>query len=169
MNIDPVLAQFIITAIVAVPVYLKMRSEWMKSKGDAYESLSTALRTSGQTIDDLFKMLSDVPKMRAQLDAANEALEKANNQIAYLVDRDSKREAAMRELQANFDRDALLRANVEEALRVLTEKNKELTRRLDESQRRISALEDELDKRDKLIAELKMQAQAKPTSGFGTP
>ena len=75
MNIDPVLAQFIVTAIVAVPVYLKMRSEWGKNNGDAYEALASALRTSGQTIDDLFKMLSEVPALKQQLDDVQDELD----------------------------------------------------------------------------------------------
>jgi hypothetical protein len=94
MNIDPVLAQFVITAIVAVPVYFKMRSEWRKGNGDAYESLATALRTSGQTIDDLFKMLAEVPELKRQLDDMQDELDDLRLGVGILTTQLLKRNIA---------------------------------------------------------------------------
>jgi predicted nucleic acid-binding Zn-ribbon protein len=71
----------------------------------------------------------------------------------------------MIQLQSDFDRDKLLRANIEVALAAANDKISALTTRLNESQQRISALEDEVNKRDARIKELEQNsAQA---SGFG--
>ena len=107
---------------------------------------------------------ADLKEMRVELDAANAALAHANATISELLERDRKREMAMIDLQQRFDRDALLRANVEEVLKIANAKIGELTQR-------VSALEDERDQlkaeRDTLLEKLSLQT--KSTSGFGKP
>jgi hypothetical protein len=75
MTIDPVAAQIILAIIVNIPIWVLMRANFRKANTDAYESLATALHTSGQTIDDLFKQLAEVPALKAQLDAVEAEIE----------------------------------------------------------------------------------------------
>jgi hypothetical protein len=75
MTIDPIASQIIIALIINLPIWYLMRANFRKTNTDAYESLSAALQTSGQTIDDLFKMLAEVPAMKNQLDDMAEEIE----------------------------------------------------------------------------------------------
>ena len=43
---------------------------WRKGKTDGYTALTTALRTSGQTIGDLMLMISELPTIKQQLHEA---------------------------------------------------------------------------------------------------
>lgn len=54
-------------AAVAVTVY-GIYSQRRNRTSDAYSVLLNALKTSGQTIDDLMKMIADVPKMRQEIE-----------------------------------------------------------------------------------------------------
>jgi chromosome segregation ATPase len=103
--------------------------------------------------------LSDALKMKEEYKAENRTLKEDIASLRLTIEamqnREEKREAAMNALQAQFDRDALLRANVEKALELSNAKISELTQR-------VSALEDELDQarqlladKDRIIAELK--------------
>lgn len=155
MNIDPVLAQFIITAIVAIPVYFKMRSEWRKATADADSSnVKDALELKREYKSDMTALETKYDLLANKFDIAQIELKEARILIEQLTERDEKREAEMRYLEEQFKRDALLRANVEEALKLSNQKIVELTQR-------VSALEDELDQarnllieKDRIIAEL---------------
>jgi chromosome segregation ATPase len=110
-------------------------------------------------------MLTENSRLTARIESLTADLTKANTTIFELQARDQKREAEMIQLQSDFDRDKLLRANIEVALAAANDKISALTTRLNESQQRISALEDEVNKRDARIKELEQNsAQA---SGFG--
>jgi hypothetical protein len=75
MTIDPISAQIILAIIVNIPIWVLMRANFRKTNTDAYESLATALHISGQTIDDLFKQLAEMPALKAQLDAMEAEIE----------------------------------------------------------------------------------------------
>ena len=98
-----------------------------------------------------------------------DALEKARIVIAELQRCDHEREMAMEELNLAFKRDVVLRQNVERALEIasvrITELEKEKTEmasRLAESMQRLSSLEDELDKSQKQVTDLKAYQAAHP-------
>jgi len=75
MNIDPIAAQLIMALLINIPIWYVMRGNLRKTNTDAYETLLAALRTSGQTIDDLFKMLAEVPQLKSQLDDMQDELD----------------------------------------------------------------------------------------------
>jgi chromosome segregation ATPase len=108
------------------------------------------------------EMQSDREEYRTEAKSLHEKIEALESQLALMREQLRKREDEMIDLQERFDQDALLRANVEMALKVSNAKIIELTQR-------VSALEDERDQlkaeRDRLLVELTAQ-QAKQTSGL---
>ena len=67
MTLDPAVTQVIIALIINIPIWYVMRSTLQKQKGDAYQALSEALKTTGKTITDLIDELAEVPTLRNEL------------------------------------------------------------------------------------------------------
>jgi hypothetical protein len=138
VNIDPVLAQFIITAIVAVPVYFKMRSEWRKATADADSS----------NVKDSLELKREYKADLAALEVKYDALSvKFDNLQGELKVERAARAADKLLYEAEISK---LRMEVqsERSARGLLE-----AKQISDTQR-ISALEDELDRRDRRIKEL---------------
>jgi hypothetical protein len=135
VNIDPVLAQFIITAIVAIPVYFKMRSEWRKATAEADSSnVKDALELKREYKADMAALEVKFDKLSEELQAERAA--RAADKIIY--------EAEIAKVR--------LELQTERAARI-------------EAVKRISALEDELDRRAARIKEL--ESSNAQQSGFG--
>jgi hypothetical protein len=89
VNVDPVLAQFIITAIVAVPVYFKMRSEWRKATAEAdSSSVKDALDLKREYKADMAALELKYEALlvkfdKLQNDLQNERAARAADKIAY--------------------------------------------------------------------------------------
>jgi transposase len=81
MTLDPIAAQIILAIMVNAPIWYLMRANFRKTNTDAYDSLSNALQTSGKTIDDLFRMLAEVPKLQQQVAELREELERRDEII----------------------------------------------------------------------------------------
>jgi len=108
-------------------------------------------------------MLAENARLSLRVDSLVAELAQANKFITELQRQNKEREAAMLQLQSDFERDKLLRLNIEVALAAANEKISALTTRLNESQQRIAALEDEVNTKEARIKELE-SAQA---PGFG--
>jgi predicted RNase H-like nuclease (RuvC/YqgF family) len=155
MNIDPVLAQLIVTAIVAVPVYLKMRSEWRKATADADSS----------NVKDSLELKREYKADLAELEVKYEALVVKFNQLQAEIQIEKSARAADRDLHDDEIAKLRLELHSERSARGVLES------KLIEANQRISALEDELDKRDRRIKELESNSGTSPAvrpSGFGT-
>jgi|WetSurMetagenome_2_1015567.scaffolds.fasta_scaffold11081_12 hypothetical protein len=76
MTIDPEVWKFVGLLLVNIPIWYVMRANLKKTESGAYSELMAALRTSGQTIDDLFKQLSEVPALQRQVGELREELRK---------------------------------------------------------------------------------------------
>jgi hypothetical protein len=90
---DPVIAGIISTIVVAIPVYVLLRANLRKAASEPYAILLEALNKSGHTIDDLFGMLADVPKLRSDLSIAQaniveltDSLKRTNKRADFFVD-----------------------------------------------------------------------------------
>ena len=90
---DSVIAQLITTIIVAFPVYFLLRANLRKVSSEPYAILLEALNKSGHTIDDLFKMLAEVPQLKSDLATAQvnikeltASLSKTNRRADFFVD-----------------------------------------------------------------------------------
>lgn len=83
--IDPSIASIIVALLINVPTWIMLRSNQRKSGSDAYSTLLDALQKSGQTIEDLFNMLAEVPQLRSELKAAQSDLASFRRQSAILV------------------------------------------------------------------------------------
>jgi chromosome segregation ATPase len=116
-------------------------------------NLKDALTLKAEYKSELKELHDQLEKEREARKSVESELVKAHVLISELMARDLARENTVRDLQEQFRRDALLRANVENALHLSNEKIIELNIRLNDAQQRISVLEDELDKRDKEILE----------------
>jgi chromosome segregation ATPase len=93
-----------------------------------------------------------VKALQNQLIVKEGKLAEAAILIAELQARDRDREAAMAALQADIEKDRVVR---DEVVRVLTEKVNALERERTELRQRVLALESELNRRDQLIQKLK--------------
>jgi chromosome segregation ATPase len=143
--------------------FVAMQAEEKKASADS-SNVTDALRLKAE-------MKADMAALRLELESAQKALDESYRLIADLRDKDRKREREMSDLMIRFERDALLRANIEETLKLANEKIKELNER-------VRVLETDLDsarkliiEKDRLIAELQSNSgtfQAARPSGFGT-
>jgi hypothetical protein len=113
VNIDPVLAQFIITAIVAVPVYFKMRSEGRKATAEAdSSSVKDALELKREYKSDMaaleVKHEALIIKVdRFQADLQTERAARAADKVVY------EAEIAKLRLEVNAEREARKRERAE--------------------------------------------------------
>lgn len=61
------------------------RNKPQVDEGSAYAALTTALQTSGKTIDDLFKMLSDVPELKRKIEDLENEMEDLRSGVEILT------------------------------------------------------------------------------------
>ena len=106
---------------------------------DAFKALSEALNTSGQTIGEFSKMVSEMPELRRQLSDAIEKAESYQSRITdleALVERQNQRIANLLEQNATLTHELQLRD------RVILELRNEIER----FGRRVTELQDRLAK-----------------------
>ena len=80
-------AKFIIT-VVAGLLSGGLIQSWFnrrKTASDAYNVLLDALNKSGQTIDDLFGMLAEVPQLKSQLKTAQDEIKSLKRQSDFCI------------------------------------------------------------------------------------
>jgi hypothetical protein len=58
----------LVACLASLPGLLALVANARKQSSDAYASLTTALQTSGHTIDDLLRMLSEVPQLKREIE-----------------------------------------------------------------------------------------------------
>lgn len=68
--------QQILSLLSAIGVITGLVIQFRKYNSDAYKSLIDALSTSGQTIDDLMKMVAEMPALRSKLADATDRLDR---------------------------------------------------------------------------------------------
>jgi DNA mismatch repair ATPase MutS len=144
----------IVALLVNVPTIYLLRANQRRIVTDADSTnIRDALTLKAEYKAELKELHDELDKEREKRKEIEAELTTARALISELMARDLARENTVRDLQEQFRRDALLRANVENALHLSNERIVELNARLNDAQKRISALEDELDKRDKAIIE----------------
>ena len=108
---------------------------------DAFKALSEALNTSGQTIGEFSKMVSEMPELRRQLSDAIEKAESYQSRITdleALVERQNQRIANLLEQNATLTHELQLRDRVILELRNEIER---FGRRVTELQERLAKYE----------------------------
>lgn len=112
------------------------------SKVDS-DNIKDALELKKQYKDEMNELRASLESEEKARNIVEEQLRAARATIAELQDRDAKREATMSDLKSQFDRDSLLRANVEKALVLANEKISSLEMSNRSMADRISSLENE--------------------------
>jgi len=142
--VDPQIVAIILSLLINVPTWFMLKANRRKLESETDSgNIKDAMELKRQYKEDLKEIRAELEKERDARGVVEEQLNAARVTIAELQDRDIKREAAMSDLKTQFDRDSLLRANVEKALTLAHEKIASLELSNQSMSERISTLENE--------------------------
>jgi len=156
--VDPQIIAIILSLLINVPTWYMLKANRRKVESETDSgNIKDAMELKRQYKEDLKEIRAELERERVARVVIRDELEKekdargvvedqlnaARVTIAELQDRDNKREAAMSDLKMQFDRDSLLRANVEKALALAHEKIASLELSNQSMSERISTLENE--------------------------
>lgn len=114
----------VVTLIIAWLGYQQVKP---KNTGDAVYATAQSVVLLSKRVDEVEAEKSELSdRLEAEITRLRKELDTAREVVAGLRQTIQNGEAAMGNLQKQFERDALLRANIEEALRVATERIKQL-------------------------------------------
>lgn len=150
----------VVTFIIAWLGYQQVKP---KNAGDAVYATAQSVVLLSSRVRELENEKADLSdRLEAEITRLRGELDMARTVVAELRQTIQRGEAAMKDLQKQFDQDRVIRDEVVKALTdkvsALENSNNDLTTRLNAAQQRIAALEDENDR---------LRSQLSKASGFG--